>query len=163
MGVYLTFYWENLISYTVAQAGSRLRPWVTNHLIEPKNFGAKIRDVCSQIEIAAKCIEQDIKDSPNDPACLRGLYDQIINYDGDLPYRLFFREQIGSFDSFRDRFKNKRRVYVVGIINNENITRENIGHYSSKIARYELVSTWNNFKKNYGDSSLKICFIHPNS
>lgn len=128
-----------------------------------KKFGAKIRDVCSQIEIAAKCIEQDIKDSPNDPACLRGLYDQIINYDGDLPYRLFFREQIGSFESFRDMFKNKRRVYVVGIINNENITRENIGHYSSKIARYELVSTWNNFKKNYGDSSLKICFIHPNS
>lgn len=127
-------------------------------------FDAKMRDVSSQIEIAAKQIEWDIQENRDSPQCIVGLYNKIMGYRGDNEYRIRLRDQVSSIGRqwLIDMFLNKERIYVIGLITEAEITRENLNNYSSNIARYELVSSNIHFKNQHG-WKWKIAFITPPS
>lgn len=121
-----------------------------------------MRDVSSQIEIAAKQIEWDIQESRDSPQCIVGLYNTIIGYRGNNQYRIRLREQVLRIGRqwLIDMFLNRDRIYVIGLITATEITRENLNDYLSNIARYELVSSNIHFKNQYG-WRWKIAFITP--
>ena len=121
-----------------------------------------MRDVSSQIEIAAKQIEWDIQENRDSPYCIVGLYNTIIGYRGNNQYRIRLREKVLGIGRqwFIDMFLNRDRIYVIGLITEAEITRNNLNNYSSNIARYELVSSNIHFKNQHG-WKWKIAFITP--
>lgn len=124
-------------------------------------FDANMRDVCSQIEIWAKHIEEDIRDNLENPDCIVKLYNQVTNYTWDKPYRLLLKNYFSNvtLENFKAKF-NKNRIYVIWLIVPNIITAWNIDTYNSNIARNELINTYNIFKQKYS-WKLRIAFITP--
>ena len=127
-----------------------------------KDFDTSTRDVCSQIELWAKYIEEDMLNSPNDPRCIVDLYNKIVSYNLGDAYKIrlrdFFINNI-TLDQFKGKFR-KNRHYVIGLILRNSISVNNIDDYQSNIARNEIVNTNNLFKMRYSDK-LRIAFITP--
>lgn len=125
-------------------------------------FNANTRDVCSQIEISAKHIEEDIKASPNDPKCLRQVFNTVCNYRGADTYRISLKAKFDSigFDNFKNKFTEKNRIYVVWLITPSIINSWSISEYRSNIARSEIISTQIIFKEKH-EWKFKLTFIVP--
>lgn len=127
-----------------------------------KGFDANVRDVCSQLEISAKTIETDIKENRNDPKCIREIYNNAKNYRGTNNYRRILKDKVNNmtFEEFRNKFLNSRRIYVAALMVNEVISPINLAQHNSNIARHEIINTSIVFKEKHEDN-FKIAFITP--
>ena len=98
-------------------------------------FGASTRDACSQIEIAAEIIEQDIK---NRGTMLKRYYELWKTKDGnDLTEAQFF-----------DLFLKNQRIYILACSTASGFTKEVFKNkkLSSHIAQFEVLGLANLFR-----------------
>ncbi|MCT2560350.1 DUF6119 family protein [Chryseobacterium herbae] len=106
-----------------------------------KGFDNSMRDLCNQVLISAKKIEED---SRLDYAYLRKLYEKSFNYTGKDDYYKKVKKQFNTIDQeeFINLFKNKKIVFVLSVLDAAKKKRSlysNIEKFDSNIAKFTLI------------------------
>ncbi|MCF2219288.1 TIGR04141 family sporadically distributed protein [Chryseobacterium sp. PS-8] len=107
-----------------------------------KGFDNSMRDLCNQIFISAKIIEEDMR---LDYKYLRSLYDEAVNYKRGNDYYLKVKRQFKNIsqDEFIEIFKNKKIVFVLSVLDTNKKGKrnlyDNIDKYNSNIAKFTLI------------------------
>lgn len=116
------------------------------YLIQVKDkFGASIRDACSQIQIAAEIIENNIGSN--------------ISEELDSYYIEFAKKNTGFTKSKFLRLLKQERCYVLAFATGDEFTKENFisDKFQSEIARFEVLGLSHDFKSH--ERQLKIANI----
>lgn len=101
-----------------------------------EGFGQTTRDLCSQISIAARLIQED---KLGDKSQLKALHDKVLNGDTSSAYRVKVKEQFSNITC--DDFCNllsKRIVFVFAIKDISNKSIDKIEDFNSNIAKSSL-------------------------
>ncbi|KMQ61411.1 hypothetical protein ACM46_15415 [Chryseobacterium angstadtii] len=106
-----------------------------------KGFDNSMRDLCNQVLISAKKIEED---SRLGYAYLRKLYKKSSNYKGKDDYYQKVKKQFSTTneEQFINLFKNKKIVFVLSVLDTAKKKRSlysNIEKFDSNIAKFTLI------------------------
>lgn len=107
-----------------------------------KGFDNSMRDLCNQILIAAKMLEEDPRSNYK---YLRGLYDEAKNYNLKNKYYLKVKKQLNNIsqDDFINLFIDKKFVFVLSVLDSAKRKKRsiynNIEDFSSNIAKFTLI------------------------
>lgn len=105
-----------------------------------KGFDNSMRDLCSQVLIAARKTKEDSK---NGFAYLEKLYDTVILNTGNSPYSKEAKKFLKKFSKkdFIEIVKNRNIVFVLAVLDTAQNVRKletDINKYSSNIAKFSL-------------------------
>lgn len=106
-----------------------------------KGFNNTLRDLCSQISVAAKRILLDIS---SDKSYITKLYDSLTNYQvsSNEYFRAIGRQTLSySLETFKGLF-DKKLIFVLAVVDTSQIGRyiSNIQSFNSNIAKFSLQS-----------------------
>lgn len=113
-----------------------------------KGFNNSMRDLCSQVSIAARKVDEDSK---NQYKFLEILYDTVINNEGKSQYAIDAKNNLSkiSKSSFTDLVKNRTIVFVLAVLDNSKGNRKietEIEKFDSNIAKFSLTELSKNMR-----------------
>jgi len=119
-----------------------------------KGFDNSMRDLCSQVFIAAKKIQEDSK---NNYQYIGDLYDRVVNNNGQSDYSKNAKKHLEkkSKQELVDIVKNKTIVFVLAVLDTSNNSRKlktDIRKFDSNIAKFSI----NELSKNMRNLEVKF-------
>lgn len=117
--------------------------WDTNKIYfyhVKKGFNNSMRDLCSQVLIAARKVNEDSK---NNCIFLEVLYDTVIKNKGKTPYSKEAKQNLSKItkSDFIDLMKNRTLVFVLAVLDDSAGNRKmeiDIDKFDSNIAKFSL-------------------------
>ncbi|MFQ9316816.1 DUF6119 family protein [Dysgonomonas mossii] len=114
-----------------------------------KGFDNSMRDLCQQIFIAARKIQEDIK---SDYSYLSLLYDTVVNNGGQSHYNISAKSHLSKIikEEFINLFQDKRKiVFVLAVLDTAKTKRNldaEITKFDSNIAKFSLSELCKNMR-----------------